>query len=237
MLMCYLIYVSGTSSVVPDTCYTAVITYHKNRFNMCWRTSKQSSARAGFELHIFLASAARKSAQQVALREVRGSNLCWDIDRPNRSLVHFLSHPEKILESPCKLNDGLYRPRELHFTVHYEPITQRYGVDLHTTIFFSTALAAQSWAMASSFLRFFRDHTQRHTTVGRTPLNEWSARRTDLYLTTHNTHNRQTNIRTHNLSRRAAADLRLRPRGYWGRQTTILPYLFVRVLFNDAVSC
>jgi len=32
----------------------------------------------------------------------------------------------------------------------------------------------------------------RHTTLGRTPLNEWSARRRDLYLITHNTHNRQT---------------------------------------------
>jgi len=28
--------------------------------------------------------------------------------------------------------------------------------------------------MTSSFLRFL-DHTQRHTTVGRTPLDEWSA--------------------------------------------------------------
>ena len=37
----------------------------------------------------------------------------------------------------------------------------------------------------------FLDHTQRHATVGRTPLDEWSARRRDLYLTTHNTHNRQ----------------------------------------------
>ena len=31
-------------------------------------------------------------------------------------------------------------------------------------------------------------HTHTHTTVGRTPLDEWSARRRDLYLTTHNTH-------------------------------------------------
>ena len=43
--------------------------------------------------------------------------------------------------------------------------------------------------MASSFLRFL-DHTQRRTTFDRTPLDEWSARRRDLYLTTHNTHNR-----------------------------------------------
>ena len=37
----------------------------------------------------------------------------------------------------------------------------------------------------------FLDHTQRPSTVGRTPLDEWSARRRDLYLTTHDTHNRQ----------------------------------------------
>ena len=44
--------------------------------------------------------------------------------------------------------------------------------------------------MPFSLTRFL-DHTQRHITVGRTPLDEWSARRRDLYLTTHNTHNRQ----------------------------------------------
>ena len=74
-------------------------------------------------------------------------------------------------------------------------------------------------AMASSITRFL-DHTQRRTTVGRTPLDERSARRRDLYLTTHNTHDRQTSmppggIRTHDLRKRAAAELRLRPRGYW----------------------
>ena len=37
----------------------------------------------------------------------------------------------------------------------------------------------------------FLDHTQRRSTVGRTPLDEWSARRRDLYLTTHGTHKRQ----------------------------------------------
>ena len=43
-------------------------------------------------------------------------------------------------------------------------------------------------------IQVFRDHTQRRTTVGRTPLDEWSARRRDLYLTTHNIHNRQTSM-------------------------------------------
>ena len=50
-----------------------------------------------------------------------------------------------------------------------------------------------TWARAASFLRFV-DHTKLHTTVGRTPLDEGSARRRDLYLTTHNTHNRQTSM-------------------------------------------
>ena len=47
--------------------------------------------------------------------------------------------------------------------------------------------------MASSFLRFL-DHTQRRITAGRMPLDEWSDRRRGRYLTTHNTHNRQTSI-------------------------------------------
>ena len=44
--------------------------------------------------------------------------------------------------------------------------------------------------MERLFLMFL-DHKQRRSTVGRTPLDEWSARRRDLYLTTHDTHNRQ----------------------------------------------
>jgi len=72
-------------------------------------------------------------------------------------------------------------------------------------------------ALASSRTRLL-DHTQRRATVGRTPLNEWSVRRRDLYLTTHNNHNRKTSmppggIQTQDRSRRVAVDLRLRPHG------------------------
>jgi hypothetical protein len=55
----------------------------------------------------------------------------------------------------------------------------------HSSIFLSN--------MASSFTRFL-DHTQRHTTVSRTPLDKWSAHRRDIYLTTHNTYNRKTSM-------------------------------------------
>ena len=48
-----------------------------------------------------------------------------------------------------------------------------------------------SYIYMERLVLMFVDHTQRRTTVGRTPLDEWSARRRDVYLTTHDTHNRQ----------------------------------------------
>ena len=65
------------------------------------------------------------------------------------------------------------------------------GGKWRTVFFLSFGATAPPWARASSFTRFL-DHTQRLTTVSRTPVDEWSARHRDLYLTTHNTHNWQT---------------------------------------------
>ena len=63
------------------------------------------------------------------------------------------------------------------------------GTCMAVQAFFFISRNSPQWARASSFTRFL-DHTQRRTTVGRIPLNEWSARRRDLYLTSKNTHNR-----------------------------------------------
>jgi hypothetical protein len=92
----------------------------------------------------------------------------------------------------------------------------------------------QTWVMDFSFLKLL-DHTQRLTTIGRTPLDEWSARRRDLYLAIHNTYNRQHvyapgGFLTHDLSRRASADLRLRPRGHWDRHILYLGYTTLKLL-------
>jgi hypothetical protein len=61
----------------------------------------------------------------------------------------------------------------------------------------------------------------RHTTLGRTPLDEWPARRRDLHLTSQNTHHRQTSMSPTGfepeVQQRSAADPRLRPRGLWDR--------------------
>jgi hypothetical protein len=77
------------------------------------------------------------------------------------------------------------------FSRDYERVSTR-G---HFTIFRFACFWRDSphWVKASSLSKFL-DRTQRRITVGRTPLYEWSARRRDLYLTTHNTHNRQTSM-------------------------------------------
>ena len=107
----------------------------------------------------------------------------------------------------------------IFFFFHFTRIMS-FGMCLFVCLFDFGATVLQ-WAIASPFTRSL-DHTW-HTTVGRTPLDEWSAPRRDIYLTTPNTHNRQTamspgGIRTHNPSKRAAAELRLRPRGRWDRR-------------------
>ena len=72
---------------------------------------------------------------------------------------------------------------------------------------------------AASVWRFW-DHTPGHTTVGRTPLDEWSARRSDLYLT-NTQHSQRTTIhapggiRTRNSSRRSALDHSATGTGIW----------------------
>jgi len=61
--------------------------------------------------------------------------------------------------------------------------------------FFFLGRCGPTRSMVFSFLRCL-GHAQRCTTVGRTPLDEWSLRRRDFYLTTHNTHKKQTSMPT-----------------------------------------
>jgi hypothetical protein len=64
--------------------------------------------------------------------------------------------------------------------------------------------------------------TLRHTTLGKTPLDEWSALHTDLYQTTHSTQrDKHACFRRYSKlqSQHASADPRLRPRGHWGRKS------------------
>jgi hypothetical protein len=88
--------------------------------------------------------------------------------------------------------------------------------------------------------------TLRHTTLSRTLLDEWSVRRRNLYLTTQ--HSQQTDthapgeIRTHNPSKRAAADLRFRSLGHWDwptwnywRQNMYIFYTFLKTELSSSI--
>jgi hypothetical protein len=72
-----------------------------------------------------------------------------------------------------------------HVTTQAPPLRQSRDV-INDLQFFDILAKPLAMGQASSFTRFL-DHTQRRTTVGSTPLDQWSARRRDLYLTTHNT--------------------------------------------------
>ena len=81
-------------------------------------------------------------------------------------------------------------------------------------------------ATASSFMRFSRSHITAHQSVGLL----WTSDQIVAETSTRQ-HSRETDIhapggiRTHNLSRRAAADLRLRRRAHWDRHATLYNHL------------
>ena len=118
----------------------------------------------------------------------------------------FLKDEESTHLSPClskfiwanisvwSPNLAILRYENLSRLVKFpNPIPEHHNLDFVCLFVFSATTPPPQWARASSLTRFL-DHTQRRITVGRTPLDEWSARRRDLYLTTHNTHNRQTSM-------------------------------------------
>jgi hypothetical protein len=75
--------------------------------------------------------------------------------------------------------------------------------------------------LASSFLRFSRSHTTTHH--NRYDTSGWVISSSQRPLPANTQNSQQTKIqapggiRNHDLSRRTAAELRLRPRGYWDR--------------------
>jgi hypothetical protein len=63
---------------------------------------------------------------------------------------------------------------------------------LGIVLLFFHGATAPNWPRPPHYLGF--TIALRHTTHSRTPLDEWSARRRNLYLTAHNTHKKQTFI-------------------------------------------
>ena len=105
----------------------------------------------------------------------------------------------------------------------------------HQTLkgFYGTKKVKNPWCSCLLLRLITLNDIHTRTPLGKTSLEEWSARRRALYLTTHNTHKRQpclSGIRTRNPSKRAAADPRLRPLGRWDRR---LCYLWTYFVFAE----
>jgi hypothetical protein len=108
-----------------------------------------------------------------------------DIDIQNVTLIYRMWH--------CDIDLMHFGLRNALQTLTYSATSLDVSTDKRHLFLFVFGAPDPQWARTSSFTRFL-DHTHRRTTIGRTPLDEWSALRGDLYLTTHNTHNRRTSM-------------------------------------------
>jgi hypothetical protein len=72
--------------------------------------------------------------------------------------------------------------------------------------------------------------TLRHTRLGKTPLDEWSIRLRDFYLTTHNTHNRHTSMPPAGLEP-TNSNPRFRNRGRWDHHRLLLYTVTIFLFF------
>ena len=183
------------------TCYAIALPRLDVQRGSCSKFSKEKLWMyfwsLSFPLHAptFLSSFTYQSKKMLPSLQILSLSLAWT------------QHPLSI---SLKMTRSVYVVKEPYYIKWF----------CHVDFFGATAPPPPQWARAPSFTRFL-DHTQRHTTLGRTPLDEWSARRRDFYVTTHNTHDRHPcpspptdGIRTRNPSRRAAADPLLRHRGH-----------------------
>jgi hypothetical protein len=83
-----------------------------------------------------------------------------------------------------------------------------------------------------------RSHSFRHAIFSRSPLDKWSARRKDLYLTTHHNPKRHPcscGIQTQNSSKRARADPHLLLRGNWDRPNCFITNIRYQIWFANAI--
>ena len=82
-----------------------------------------------------------------------------------------------------------------------------------------------------------RSHSFRHTEINRTPLDEWSTRRRDLYLTIHNTQKRQTYLPLAGFEPTISASERrqshtFRSRELWDRLVHDTGFVMIKLLIN-----
>ena len=86
----------------------------------------------------------------------------------------------------------VWRKACLLYRTRYSKLKHLHHFYIEESTFFYHGTTAPSGPGPPHYLGFAI--TLRHTTLGRTPLDQWSARRRDLYLTTHTIHMRETSM-------------------------------------------
>jgi len=132
-----------------------------------------------------------------------------------------------MLDTPCSvvvlrvLATHSIRQFPLHFPSRASPCDITFQLDStrHLKLFCFTMAQQTQVVQGRLIIEASWSHSD---TIGRTPLDKRSARRKDLYLTTHNTHNRQIftplcAILSSSPSKRTAKDQHLRQRSHWDR--------------------
>ena len=97
-----------------------------------------------------------------------------------------------VANSPKNLVIGkIFEPTTKQLFRILKNISQEFDEKCKHYFFFAMA---QQPPVGQGLLIIEYSWSQSDTTLGRAPLDEWSARRRDLYLTTYNTHKRQTSM-------------------------------------------
>jgi hypothetical protein len=108
----------------------------------------------------------------------------------DRKITDHLTLFQQLKDSPSFVSlviwyDVLFPINNLSITMQSKIFSLHFVLLPSSTYLFTAGVEGFSFAL---------DHTQTHTTLGRTPLHEGSARRRDLYLTTQTLYKRQTSM-------------------------------------------
>jgi hypothetical protein len=131
---------------------------------------KEVESRSGYIVGMFLINlwTRRKLDRRLHLHNTQHSNIETCV--PIRGIRTY--HPSKQAAADPRVRQRSHRDRRICsilFTLAQQPLLGQVLLIVEDS----------------------RSHSVRHTTLDRPPLDEWSARRRDLFLTTHNTHKRK----------------------------------------------
>ena len=150
--------------------------------------------------------------------------LCCVVSPSSRVVVVVcLQATHHSLWSSTSVQCGLQRHHHYHHPTGWWYDTAQH-IKIYIYIYIYIWRNSPQWAMASSFPRLLGHTTTHHRRLDSSGRVISPSQRP---LPDKTQHSQQTDIhapggiRTHNLSRRAAADLRLRPRGHWDRHINI----------------